>query len=112
MNHRIADALASRDARIEDSRETPTKAYGRREPFPKAWETLINSLGAYLGGTDAGTAGDAAPRAATAAHDAAQRVVRVYHSLTPRGGADAALWRFARMAALAAAYIGWSLASG
>lgn len=106
-SHQIAEALSVRGGRVEPYGRTESRGRSRHQPVPKVWIALVDGLGERLAHREIG---GAARAACSAAHDGAVHVLHAYRDVHPRGGTDAALWRFARMSALASAYAGWSLA--
>jgi len=106
-SHQIAEVLILRGGRAEPYATPEPPGRRRHQPVPKVWIALVDGLGKRLAHSE--IVGPA--RAACgAAHDGAVHVLRAYGDVHPHGGTDAALWRFARMSALASAYAGWSLA--
>jgi hypothetical protein len=105
--HQVADALSVRSVgRDMRNKMRPSESLHNR--FPPAWRDVIACLGTRLTLRDV-TEGDAERAGgAAAAHDAADRVMHVYEEFRTVGAADGALRRYARIAALASIYAGWS----
>lgn len=104
--HQVADALSA--PRIgHDLRVKVRRSEFLHNRFPPAWRNVIACLGERL--ASRGLDEPAAERAAAAAaHDAAGRVMHVYEEFPMAGAADGARRRYARIAALASIYAGWS----
>ncbi len=104
--HQVADALSARGIG-HDPRVKARRSEFLHNRFPPSWRDVIACLGERLASRD--LEDQAAERAAAAAaHDAAGRVMHVYGEFPMVGAADGALRRYARIAALAAIYAGWS----
>ena len=106
--HLITEAMVTVDGPpIVGRRDMVGKATG--VAFPRAWRTLIGNLGTWVALHPSGTFSESARMAVLAAHAGAEHIDRAYEGFTPAGGADGALCRFARIAALAAVLAGWSV---
>lgn len=104
--HQVAHALTVHGAG-RDPREKPRRWEMLHNRFPPAWRDVVTCLGDRLATRRADE--QEGPRAgAAAAHDAAERVMHVYEEFGTVGAADGALRRYARIAALASIYAGWS----
>jgi hypothetical protein len=104
--HQVADALTVRGIG-EDPREQRRRSALLPSRFPPSWRDVVACLGERLTRRDPEEQ-DAERAGAAAAHDAANRVMHVYEEFRPVGAADGALRRYARIAALASIYTGWS----
>jgi hypothetical protein len=105
--HQVADALRLRGADRDSGKMLRLKELGVNR-FPLPWRAVVTELGERLACQDVDEQHDAERECAAAAHAAAERVVRVYEEFRAVGGADGALRRYARIAALASAYTGWA----
>ena len=105
--HLAADALVIR-AHGAETNVQPSSPAPPRTSFPASWKVLLAGLNASLTPrlTEIHAPGQVA---AFAACQGALHLVRAHDESTPRGGADGAMWRFARLTALAAGYAGWAL---
>jgi hypothetical protein len=104
--HQVADALGVGGVdRVPHSKVRRSESLHNR--FPPAWRDVIACLGERLASQDLEEASPERAGAA-AAHDAADRVMHVYEAFRMTGAADGALRRYARVAALASIYAGWS----
>ena len=105
--HQVANALSVRGI-ARDPLERRRRAEFLHNRFPPPWRDVIVCLGECLATCGLGDRG-AERAAAAAAHDAAEHVMHVYEMFRSVGAADGALRRYARIAALASIYAGWSV---
>jgi hypothetical protein len=104
--HQVAETLSARSIRREPGGKM-RRSESLHNRFPPSWGNVIACLGKRLTSRDV-VERDAEHAGAAAAHDAADRVMHVYEEFRTAGAADGALRRYARIAALAAIYAGWS----
>lgn len=104
--HQVADALSVGGV-DHDPREKRRRSESLHKRFPPTWRDVIACLGDRLSSRDLEER-DAERAGAAAAHDAADRVMHMYEAFRTVGTADGALRRYARIAALASIYAGWS----
>lgn len=104
--HQVADTLSMRSIGREP-RGKMRRSESLHNRFPSSWRNVIACLGERLTARDVAER-DAERAGAAAAHDAADRVMHVYEAFRTAGAADGALRRYARIAALASIYAGWS----
>lgn len=105
--HQVAHALTVRGI-ARDPLERRRRSEFLTNRFPPQWRDVIVCLGERLAGSDLDERG-AERAAAAAAHDAAEHVMHVYEMFRSVSATDGALRRYARIAALASIYAGWSV---
>lgn len=105
--HQVADALNLRRADRDQRKTLHLRGLGQNR-FPPAWRDVIIGLGSRLTHSELDEQHEAERVGAAAARDAAEHLVGVYEQFWAIGGADGAVRRYARIAALASAYAGWS----
>jgi hypothetical protein len=105
--HQVADALNLR--RSDRSRSTTLRPRDLgQNRFPPAGRDVVIGLGSRLTYSELDDQHEAERVGAAAARDAAEHLVGAYEHFQAIGGADGAVRRYARIAALASAYAGWS----